>query len=275
MRAQVLGIDAVGVADRAGVVLHRQQLRPLWRQQPRGPRADVAEALDEVRRLAQVHLVIGCPLLHDVDHALPGGLIAAYAAAELDRLARHHVIGAMPVQRGHGRQVGVEHPGHDLCVSIHIGGRNVVVGADVIAQCEGEAASDAFQLGLRVAARVELDPAFRPAHRDVGDSGFPGHPGRQRAHLVNVDVGMVAEPAFEGAKHVRVLNAIAGKDLDVFVVHLDRERDGHLVHRLGQDGADVWVELHQIGGPVELLRDVLVHAALRRHGGPPRHKLSG
>ena len=45
-------------------------------------------------------------------------------------------------------RVGVHHPDHDLAVRAHVGGGDVDLWADVVAECVGEPACEASQFAL-------------------------------------------------------------------------------------------------------------------------------
>ena len=67
------------------------------------------------------------------------------------------------------------------------------------------------------------DAALGAAEGDVDDRALPGHPGGQRAHFVERDVGRVADAALGRAARDGVLHAIAGEDFQAAVVELNRE----------------------------------------------------
>ena len=69
-------------------------------------------------------------------------------------------------------------------------------------------------VGLELVAGA-VDAALRAAVGDVDDRRLPGHQHRQRAHLVEVDVGVVAQAALVGAAGAVVLHAVALEDVDL------------------------------------------------------------
>ena len=90
-------------------------------------------------------------------------------------------------------------------------------------------------------ARLELvgravDAALGAAERDAGDRGLPGHQRGERAHLVDVDLGVEADPALVGAAGAVVLDPVAGVDVDLAVGELDRDLDGDLAVGGPEDG---------------------------------------
>ena len=68
-----------------------------------------------------------------------------------------------------------------------------------------------------------VDAALRAAERHPGDRGLPGHQGGQRADLVEVDLGVVADAALVRAPGAVVLDAVARVDVDLAVRELDRD----------------------------------------------------
>ena len=77
--------------------------------------------------------------------------------------------------------------------------------------------------GIELVARA-VDAALRAAVGDAHDRGLPGHQHRQRAHLVEVDVGVVAQAALVRAAGAVVLHAVTLEDVDLAV----REAHGDL-----------------------------------------------
>ena len=101
-------------------------VEPSSRDQRRGDRAGVAEALDRDPALVQVHPVVAGRLDDAVDRPARRGLVPALRAAEADRLAGHDARDR--VARVH--RVGVHQPGHDLGVRVDVRGGDVPLGAD-------------------------------------------------------------------------------------------------------------------------------------------------
>jgi hypothetical protein len=128
---------------------------------------------------------------------------------------------------------------HRLAVGADVGRRDVPLRPDVVAERRGEAARDALELGLRVLARIDLDAALAAAERDLVERALVRHPRRQRLHLVEVGLVVVADAALVRPEHVVVLDAVALEHLDLPVVHADREVRDDLVLGLTEDLGDV------------------------------------
>src|SRR6185437_6795857 len=96
----------------------------------------------------------------------------------------------------------------------------------------------------------------------------PRHPTGQRAHLVLVDVGGVANAALRRAARLRVLHAKAGEDLDPAIVHVDGKVDNNLPRGLAEDLPEPFVKIEFAGGEVEArgLRFPRINLLLKRDG---------
>ena len=62
--------------------------------------------------------------------------------------------------------------------------------------------------------RCHVDPALRAAERDADDGGLPAHQLGERAHLVQVHLGVEADAALVGPARAVVLHAEAGEAVD-------------------------------------------------------------
>ena len=97
------------------------------------------------------------------------------------------------------------------------------------------------------------DAALAAAERDVRDGALPRHPRGERGHFVERHVGVIADAALRRAERDVVLHAVAGEDLDLAVVHLDRARHDDLPLGVGEDLPDAGIEAEDARGAVELL----------------------
>src|SRR5262249_3154649 len=137
--------------------------------------------------------------------AAGGGLVPAMRAANVERLAGdHREVVAAGVHHG----VGVVDPGHGLGVGVNVGGRDVGVRADQVAEVGDVAARDLAQVALADLLGVAADAALGPAEGDVDDGTFPRHPGGQGADLVEGDVGVVTDAALAWATDLVVQHAV-------------------------------------------------------------------
>ena len=200
----------------------------------------------------------------DDHHAAAGRLAASERAAHLDRLAGHD--GRRRVADVHA--VGVHHPRHDLVVGVDVGRRHVLLRADGVDDLGDVAAGQRLELAPRHPRRIADDAALAAAERDVRDGALPRHPRRERGHFVERDVGVIADAALGRTERDVVLDAVAGEDLDLAVVHLDRARDGDLALGVGEDLPDARVETQQPRCAVELLEHRVEDAAACFHVTP-------
>ena len=208
----------------------------------------VAEALDRDRRLRQVHAEVRDRLDDAEDRAAGRRLVAAFGAAQADRLAGHDARDR--VARVH--RIGVHHPGHDLGVGVDVRGRDVLLGADEDLDLGEEPAGQALELLLAELLGIDDDAALAAAVRDADDRALPGHPHREGLDLVERDVLVVADAALGRTAAQVVLDAVAGEDLDRPVVHVDREVAGEFAPRLAQDEPHPGVQVEPLGGEIEL-----------------------
>jgi hypothetical protein len=221
MRHQLGQVEAVVVEDAAGVVLRGDDLGAGLGEQLGRRRAHVAEALHRHARAVQVQADAARRFAPGDEHAAAGGLHAAQAAAQVDGLAGDHAGGG-----GAGvHRVGVHHPRHDLRVGVHVGRRDVLLRADDDADLAGVAARQPLQLLQRQLLRVDADAALGAAEGQVDGGVLDAHPGRQRHHLFQRHVGVVAHAALAGAARQAVLHAVALEVRDAAVVQLDRDVD--------------------------------------------------
>src|SRR6185295_16973310 len=163
--AELVRVDALGVGDVAAGVADADDHGALLRQEARGVAADVAEALDDDVAAVEVEVAVPGPLGDAVDDALAGGLGAAVATAGGDALAGDDAAHGVAIAGADDVHVRVHHPDHGLAVGVHVGRRDVVLGADVGAQRRGEPPRDPLELELAVLANIDLDAALAAAER--------------------------------------------------------------------------------------------------------------
>ena len=228
---------------------------------PRRPGAHVAEALDGEGRLGRGELQVRRGLPEHEHHAAARGRLPPVGALERDRLAGH-ARGRVSVQLA----VLVHEPGHHLGVGAHVGSRDVPRRSEHLLDLVHERARDRLELALLELVRIHVDPALGAPVGDAGDRGLPGHQGGERAHLVEVDLGVEADASLVGAARAVVLDAVAGEDVDLPVAELDGHLNLHLAVGRAEHRRDVVAEPEPVRGPVEPVRDDLVVRDLR----PPR-----
>ena len=86
-----------------------------------------------------------------------------------------------------------------------------------------ERARDLLQLVASSSLGVAVDAALGAAERDVHDRRLPRHQRGERAHLVEVDLGVVADAALVRSARAVVLDAEAGEDVDLARRRADRD----------------------------------------------------
>ena len=119
-----------------------------------------------------------------------------------------------------------------VCSSVPMSGAGMSRSGPMIGRISlGVAAGHALELGHGVLARVDRDAALGAAVRHVEQRALPGHPHRERAHLVEVDVGCVAQAALGRAAREVVLHAVADVEPALAVVHAQRHGHGQLAAR--------------------------------------------
>ena len=101
-------------------------------------------------------------------------------------------------------------------------------------------------------------PPLAPPKGMLDDRRLPGHQLGERAHLVEVDLGVEADAALVGPARAVVLHAVAGEDVDLPVGELDRDLHLDLAVGGAQHGGDVVAQAQPLGGQAEPVRDDLV-----------------
>jgi len=135
---------------------------------------------------------------------------------------------------------------------INIGGRYVGLFADIVADGADIGPAEALQFGQGHLFGIADDAALGAAQGYVDHGCLPRHPCCQGADGVDGLVGVEAQAAFRRPSRIVVLDPEAVKDLGATVVHLDRQRDVEFAQRPAQQLVDRRVQLHDLGGIVQL-----------------------
>ena len=143
-----------------------------------------------------------------------------------------------------------------------VGRRDVDGRADQVEDLRDVAAGDALELAVGHLQRIARHAALGAAERNVDDGALPGHPGRQRLAVVEIDVRVVADAAFARAARVVVHDAVALEHPQVPVVHHDRHRDDDLAARVAQRLERVRVGMQDRGGAIDLFENVVERVAV-------------
>ena len=155
------------------------------------------------RAPAQRHPDRARGLAGDHRHALARRLHPADGPAELHRLARddrRRVAVEPPVL--------VHQPRHLGGTRAHVGRHDVAHRAEHLLQPVHHGPGGALELGRREAPGVEVEPALGAAEGQARQRRLPGHPGRERAHAVQVNRRVVAQAPLVGPAGAVVLHAI-------------------------------------------------------------------
>src|SRR5207248_2481441 len=137
-------------------------------QEPRGRLANVPEALNRYPGAAEIQPQHLGGLLHAVDEAATGGILAAFRAADGDRLARHdarHRVALVHRDRVHD-------PGHRLSIGVQVRGRDVAFRTDQDRDLGGVPPRQALQLTQRELLRLADDAALGATVRDPDDGAL-------------------------------------------------------------------------------------------------------
>jgi hypothetical protein len=254
---KLVRIETFGIADVAAVVADADHDRAPLGHQVGQVRTHVTEALYREGAAVEAELVVLGPLLDAKHQAHAGGFASAVRATRGNRLAGDHAPHGVLISVAGHVHVRVHHPNHDLAVGADVGGRDVPLGTYVVAEGVGETAGEPLHLCGGEVCRLDLDAAFAAAERDVVQGALVGHPGGESLHLIEIGLVVVAHAALVGAEQVVVLNPVALEHLPLAIVHANREVDDQLVLGLGQNVADVRLQIDDVGGLGNLLdRDV-------------------
>lgn len=126
---------------------------------------------------------------------MTGGLGPALAALKFHRFPGDDFRNKAPGVCG----VGIEDPGHVLGIGPDIGCHNIDFRPDEGCDFLGEATRQSLLLGHAEFAGVASDAAFAPAIGKAHEGTFPVHPHCEGGNFTDVDLGVKAEAAFDGA----------------------------------------------------------------------------
>src|SRR5205085_8245264 len=130
---------------------------------------------------------------------------------------------------------------------------NVLLRPDLVDDLRGVAAGQPLELVRRQQLRVADHTTLRAAEREIHQRTLPGHRHRERLHLVEGDVGVVADAALRRAARDVVRDAPAGEDADGAVVHRRRDRDLYRLLAFAEHADEVVVDAEGVGYLPELV----------------------
>ena len=258
VRVHAIRVDTLRVHDRACRIREPDDHGPELSHQLRREATGVSESLHDDACALEVHAQVLRRLDDRVHRATCRRLVAAFASTDRERLAGHH--GKRRVAVVHG--VRVHDPGHRLRVRVHIGRRDVAVGADQELDLGRVAAGKRLELLRAHRLRIAHHATLRAAVGDPNDRALPGHPHRERFDLVERYRGVIADAAFARSARGVVLHAVAGEDLHHAVRHPHREVDRELALGRAEDPSHVWIEMELVRRDAELFKRDLPRIAL-------------
>ena len=206
-----------------------------------------------------------------VERAARRRLLASERTADRERLAGHDAEHRVALVH----RVGVEDPGHHARVGADVGGRDVLLRADLVDDLAREAAGHPLELPPRKPLRIADDATLRAPEREAHQRALPGHPHRERLDLVERDVRVVANPTLGRATGDVVRDAVALVDGHRAVVHRHRDRDLDRLLAALEDVDQVRVDPERLPDASQLLARDLVRVLAqvgwrlgRRHAAP-------
>src|SRR5260370_4228256 len=110
------GVDTAGVGDAAAGVAEGDDFSFLFREQARGSRSGVAEALNGDGRSAERDFFQLAGFFDDVEKAARGGFAASFGTANGNGFAGDDTVRGM----SDGHRIGIHDPGHRLRVGVNI-----------------------------------------------------------------------------------------------------------------------------------------------------------
>src|SRR5262249_14252480 len=111
---------------------------------------------------------------------------------------------------------------------------------------------DSLQLAMAELARINRDPALRPAIGQIHNGRLPSHECRQRANLVHVHLRVIAQAAFHGPTRVVVLHAVANQRSQLATVQLNGDFDLHLAARNDQELPHIVGQIKMVGRSIKI-----------------------
>src|SRR5579863_7595519 len=146
---------------------------------------------------------------------------------------------------GHHRD-GVHDPRHDAAVGVDVRRRYIAVGTEQRRDVVRVAPCQTLELGFRKRRRIDRDATLCSAEGDVDNRALDRHVGGERLYLVDVHLGMKADPTLARTARRAVMDTPAGVDLDLSVVATDGDRDLQDTLRLDDHLDKTVVEAEQV-----------------------------
>ncbi len=236
----------------------------------RGEGANVAEALDHdaAAILLDAEFVEG--FVAADHHAATSGFASSAGAAEFDGLAGDDGSGGF----ADVHRISVHDPRHGLLVRADVRGGNVALRTKPVGKFGCVTASEAFQFASRKFARIANDAAFGAAEWNIHHRALPSHPCGERAHFVDRNIGSKANAAFARAPHGGMKNAIPDEDLELTVVHANRNVEGDFFFGIFEIAVETLLESQLLRGYFEARFRVLVDIHFFRYWGVRHAELS-
>ena len=175
--------------------------------------------------------------------------------------------------------IGIHDPRHHPLVGVHVGRRDVAVGAEGVDDRRGVAAGDPLELPVGHRRRIADHAALGAAEGHVHHRALPRHPGGEGLHFVEGDLHVEPDAALGRAARRVVEHPVAGVDLHLTVVPADGHRDDDLFFGVREHLVEARIEVELLRGDVETrdhrLVGILFGAGEKRVPFLPHHVLLG
>jgi len=183
-------------------------------------------------------------------------------ASQLDGFSGDHRRGGLAYVHG----VGVHHPGHHLLAGAHIRRGDIALRAQPVEQFRSVASCETLEFAARHFARVANHPAFGSAEGNIDHRALPSHPGGQRAHFVEGDIGGKANSALARATHRGVQDTIADEHFQLTVVEAHGNVQRDFFARILKITVKALLQSQLVGGHFKARLSILVDVHLFRCG---------
>ncbi len=150
-------------------------------------------------------------------------------------------------------RVRVEDPCHLAGARPHVRRRNVPLRPDLHDDLGRIAARHALELALGHALGIADDATLGAPEGNAHQGALPGHPHRERLHLVERDVRVVADATFRRAAGDVVRDAMALEGGNRAVVHAGRDGHGHGFLDLREHADEIRIDVKRLPDELQLL----------------------
>ena len=212
-----------------------------------GVRPDVTESLNRYRGVFRQSSQSLQQFEGKDSATAPGGFLTSFCTVVLNGLTRDarwiEAVILFPL---------VPDPSHRIRIRPHVRCGNVFVRANDFVNLVNELAADSLHFFLGQIARVDADPAFGSAVRNVDDGCLPGHQRRQCTDFIEIDIPVVTQAAFHGSASIVVLHSVAQQCFNPAVVHFNGDFYRHFPLGGLQQSSHTWIEFQFVGSTIEI-----------------------